>query len=64
MSPDPPATNKPLAFNCPKCGQALRPHAYRTEIDAGGQPEKVYVYMCFTHGFFTFKDSTGLVEGL
>ena len=64
MSPDPSATNPPLAFNCPQCGLPLRPHAYRTEMDADGQPKKVYVFMCFTHGFFTFTDGTGLVEGL
>ena len=60
MSPDPAA---PLAFDCPKCGQPLHPHAYRTEIDADEQPEKVYVYLCLKDGFFTFRNSTGLVEG-
>ena len=64
MSPDPSATDPPLAFNCPKCGLPLRPHAYRAEVDADGQPEKVYVYMCLQHGFFTFRNSNGLVEGL
>jgi hypothetical protein len=54
----------PLAFNCPKCGEPLHPHAYRTEIDANGQLEKVYVYLCFKDGFFTFRNGTGLVEGL
>ena len=54
----------PLAFDCPKCGQPLHPHAYRTEIVADAKPEKLYVYMCLTHGFFTFRNSTGLTEGL
>ena len=60
----PSVSETPLAFNCPKCGRSLRPHAYRTEINTDGDLEQVYVYLCFENGFFTFRNSTGLTEGL
>jgi hypothetical protein len=68
MAPDhsgPSDAETPLAFNCPKCGLPLRPHAYRTEITADGHPEQIYVYLCFEKdGFFTFSKSRGLTQGL
>ena len=59
---DPAPQVKPL--NCPKCGQPLHVHTSRADDDGNGQPELVYVYLCFLHGFFTFRNSKGLVEGL
>ena len=48
---------------CLKCGKLLGSHASRQEVDGDGKPELVHVYLCFTHGFFTFRDSKGLTEG-
>jgi hypothetical protein len=33
-------------------------------LDDHGQLEQVYVYLCFTDGLFTFRNSRGLAEGL
>ena len=54
----------PLAFNCPQCGLQLTVLGSRTKKSHDGQPELVRVYMCFAHGSFTFRNSTGLIEGL
>jgi hypothetical protein len=48
---------------CLKCGKLLVNHASRHEVAADGKPEVVHVYLCFTHGFFTFRSSTGLTHG-
>lgn len=55
---------KPLWFDCPKCGAQLHIHNSRTDVDANGQPQRVSAYLCFTDGFFTFRNSAGLTEGL
>jgi hypothetical protein len=55
---------KPLPFNCLKCGKPLLIHAFRVDKDVTGATESVHVYLCHEHGFFTFKESKGLVEGL
>jgi hypothetical protein len=51
-------------FDCPKCGVRLHAHNSRTDLDDHGQLEQVYVYLCFTDGLFTFRNSRGLAEGL
>ena len=51
-------------FDCPKCGVRLHTHNSRTDMDAVGQPERVFVYLCFADGLFTFRNSLGLVKGL
>ena len=33
-------------------------------MDGVGQPERVFVYLCFTDGLFTFRNSQGLAKGL
>jgi hypothetical protein len=48
---------------CLKCGKLLVNHASRHEVDTDGKPELVHIYLCFTHGFFTVRDSKGLTEG-
>ena len=48
---------------CLKCGKVLVNHASRHEMDADGKLELVHVYLCFTHGFFTVRDSQGLTAG-
>ena len=50
--------------DCPKCGKLLTNHASRQEMDRDGKPEQVHIYLCFTHGFFTLRDSQGLKAGL
>ena len=55
---------KPLPRDCPTCKLRLISNTSRQELDADGQPELVYVYLCLQHGFFTFRKSKGLVEGL
>jgi hypothetical protein len=55
---------RPRTFGCLKCGAQLHTHALRTEPNAAGQTEKVQIYMCYQHGFFTHRKSTGLVPGL
>ena len=48
---------------CLKCGKLLVHHASRHEVDGDGKPELAHVYLCFTHGFFTLRSSTGLTYG-
>ena len=48
---------------CLKCGKLLVNHASRHEVDGDGKPELVHIYLCFAHGFFTFRSSTGLTHG-
>jgi hypothetical protein len=43
--------------DCPKCGQLLLNHGARTEMDGQGNPETVDMFLCYTHGFFTFRES-------
>ena len=38
--------------------------APRLERDWNGNLEIVHVYLCFTHGFYTFRRSEGLQKGL
>lgn len=52
------------SFDCPKCGVRLHAHNARTDMDANGQPERVFVYLCFEDGLYTFRNSKGLAEGL
>ena len=52
------------ALQCPRCGKLLANHASRQEMDGDGKPEQVHVYLCFTHGFYTFRPSEGLRHGL
>jgi hypothetical protein len=63
--PAPPmSTDEQPPFNCPKCGVRLHTHNSRTDLDSKGQPERVFVYLCFVDGLFTFRNSKGLVDGL
>jgi hypothetical protein len=63
--PAPPmSTDKQPLFDCPKCGVRLHTHSGRTDMDAIGQPEQVFVYLCFADGLFTFRNSQGLAKGL
>jgi hypothetical protein len=32
-------------------------------MDVDGKPEQVHIYLCFTHGFYTFRLSEGLTHG-
>ena len=48
---------------CPKCGKLLVNHASRSELDGQGNPEPVQMFLCYTHGFFTFRPSKGLQDG-
>jgi hypothetical protein len=64
LSTDPSAVEKPLRFNCPKCGQPLSVHGSRLRTDADGQPERVHIYFCLTDGFFSLNRKRGLVDGL
>ena len=50
--------------HCPRCGKLLANHASRQEMDRDGKPERVHVYLCFTHGFYTLRLSEGLRHGL
>ena len=50
--------------DCPTCGKRLVNSAPRLERDWDGNLEIVHVYLCFTHGFYTFRLSEGLKEGL
>jgi hypothetical protein len=56
--------SEPLLFDCPRCGGRLHTHNSRTDVDGNGRLEQVYVYLCFTDGFFSFRNSKGLVYGL
>ena len=53
-----------LAFKCPRCGVRLHTHSERVDMDDKGQIEQVYVYLCFTDGLYTFRNSKGLARGL
>ena len=65
MAKNQPAIDEqPLPVICPKCGAPLRVHTSRGELDGNGQLELVYSYMCLQHGFFTYRNSKGLVAGL
>ena len=54
---------KPEPPPCPKCGKPLVYHASRMELDGKGNPETVHMFLCYAHGFFTFRDSKGLTAG-
>jgi hypothetical protein len=54
----------PVLRDCPKCGKLLVNSAPRREMDADGNPEIIDVYLCFAHGFYTFRASQGLKAGL
>ena len=54
----------PVLRDCPSCGYRLVNTAPRREIDGDGNPEVVHVYLCFAHGFFTFRTSQGLKAGV
>ncbi len=56
--------DNPMLRDCPKCGRALLNSAPRREMDEDGNPEIVHVYLCFAHGFYTFRNSQGLKVGL
>ena len=47
---------------CLKCGELLVHHTSRHEVNRDG-PELVHLFLCFTHGFFAFRSSTGLTHG-
>jgi hypothetical protein len=49
--------------DCPKCRTLLLNHGARTEMDEEGNPETVDMLLCYTHGFFTFRESQGLKAG-
>ena len=51
-------------LDCPTCGTRLVNGAPRLERDGNGNLELVHVYLCFSHGFYTFRLSEGLKEGL
>ncbi len=56
--------NRPVLRDCPQCGKRLVNSAPRREIDGDGNPEIVHVFLCFAHGFYTFRTSQGLKAGL
>ena len=65
MFPGPPFDpNGPALRDCPKCGRALLNSAPRDEMDEVGNAEVVHVYLCWSHGFYTFRISAGLQKGL
>ena len=61
MTPEPSAKAKPR--DCPTCGKPLVNSAPRLERDWDGNLEIVNIYLCFAHGFYTFRDSKGLTAG-
>ena len=61
---DPHFERDPVPRPCPKCGKLLVNHAGRTELDGEGNPESVFMFLCLSHGFFTFRESKGLTAGL
>ena len=64
MPPGPSSDEKkPEPPDCPKCGKLLMNHASRAELDGEGNPEPVFMFLCLTHGFFTFRESKGLTAG-
>ena len=58
------AENSLVLRDCPQCGKLLVNSAPRREMDGDGNPEIVHVYLCFAHGFYTFRTSQGLRAGL
>ena len=50
--------------DCPTCGKRLVNATPRLERDGNGNLEIVHVYLCFAHGFYTFRLSEGLKKGL
>jgi hypothetical protein len=48
----------------PVHGHAVEVSAPRIERDWAGTLEIVHVYLCFAHGFYTFRLSEGLKKGL
>ena len=50
--------------DCPTCGKRLVNSTPRLERDGNGNLETVHVYLCFAHGFYTFRLSEGLKKGL
>ena len=66
-SPMPPGPasdeKKPEPPHCPKCGKPLMNHASRSELDGESHPEPVFMFLCYAHGFFTFRESKGLTAG-
>ena len=57
------AENSLVLRDCPQCGKLLVNSAPRSEMDGDGNPEIVHVYLCFAHGFYTFRPSQGLTAG-
>ena len=64
MTPEPSYNAKAKQRDCPSCGEPLVNSAPRLERDWDGNLEIVHVYLCFAHGFYTFRRSEGLKKGL
>ena len=64
MTPEPSYNAKAKQRDCPSCGEPLVNSASRLERDWDGNLEIVHVYLCFAHGFYTFRRSEGLQKGL
>ena len=54
--------------DCPICGKRLVKSVAnmvpRMERDGNGNLEVVQVYLCFFHGYYTFRRSEGLKQGI
>ena len=64
MRPEPSYSANAKPRDCPTCGDRLVNTAPRLERDWNGDLEIVHVYLCFAHGFYTFRRSEGLQKGL
>jgi hypothetical protein len=53
-------TNSPKPRDCPTCGKPFVYSAPHLSRDWAGILEIVDVYLCFAHGFYTFRLSEGL----
>ena len=60
MTPEPFYNANAKRHDCPICGKRLVHSAPRLERDGNGDLEVVYVYLCFSHGYYTFRLSEGL----
>ena len=60
MTPEPSYNANTKPRDCPIGGKRLANSAPRLEREWNGDLEIVHVYLCFSHGFYTFRLSEGL----
>ena len=63
VHPSDPMVDNDKLVRCPKCERLMAFHNVRTETDDSGRPERVELYLCFTHGFYRLGKQGSLIPG-